>query len=569
MKNVQVAWVFYEMADLLEIKGADFFKIRAYRNAAKAISRLEKPVEELVRQGLLNKIPGIGKAISAKTEEILETGTCRAYQQLLEQVPRGLLEVRLLPGIGPKKARTLFQELGITSLEELEKAARERRVRKLPGMSAKTEFEILRSIQGLKTGRKEIVLGLARDLGSELVEYLSTLPAVKKVELGGSTRRWKETVSDLDIIAAAEDAGEVLSALASHPRVTEVLRREENRIQVLTWWGVEVDLTVVPPEQFITAWHRSTGSRKHYQHLTRLAESKGFKLDHRALITPGGRRLDVHSEADIYTHLGLEYIPPELREDNGEIEAAETGSLPRLVELEDIKGDLHTHTTWSDAAASLEEMAAGAKKKGYSYMAVTDHSGSLKIANGLSAERLLKQVKEIEKLNEQQRDFTVLTGVECDILADGRLDHPDDLLAQLDVVVASVHTGFKQDKETMTNRIIAAIENEHVDIIGHVSGRLLGRRGGYELDMERVLEAAAKYDTVMEINSSPDRLDLSEENARLAKELGVKVAINTDAHDLKRLNEMEYGVAVARRAWLTPDDVVNTMDVEDLMKKLK
>lgn len=569
MRNIDIAWIFYEMADLMEIKGDDFFKIKAYRSAAKTISRLNQPVEELVRRGVFNKIPGIGKAINAKTREILETGTCRTYQELLDQVPRGLLEIRSLPGIGPKKARILHQKLGVTSLEELEEAAKRRLVRKLPGISAKTEHEIVRNIRSLKEGRSQVLLGLARELAKELVEYLENLPEVARAEIGGGTRRWKETVSDVDIVAAADDVNGVLDAFTAHPRVTKVLQRDSNRIQVNTWWGVPVDLTVVTVDEFITAWHRNTGSRKHYQHLSLLAEEKGFKLSHKQLVDAYGRELEVQDEEDIYRHLGLEYIPPELREDNGEIEAAQTGTLPRLVELEDIKGDLHVHTNWSDAAGSLEEMVEGARKKGYSYMAITDHSGSLKIANGLDAARLKKQVKEIEKLNQQFDDFTILTGVECDILADGSLDHEDELLAQLDVVIASVHSHFQQDKETMTNRIISAIEHEHVDIIGHVSGRLLGRRGGYELDVERVLEAAAKYNTVMEINSSPDRLDLSEENARLAKELGVKVVINTDAHDLKRLNEIEYGVAVARRAWLTPDDVVNTREVEDLLKNLK
>ncbi|MTI79718.1 MAG: DNA polymerase/3'-5' exonuclease PolX [Firmicutes bacterium] len=560
MHNFEIAWVFYKMADILELKGADFFKIKAYRNAARIISRQEQSVEEMVQQKTFDKLSGIGKAISTKTKEIIETGTCKAYQELLQEVPEGVLEIRSLPGIGPKKARVLYQELKITSLEELEQAAKKRLVRKLPGMSAKTEFEILRNIEGLKDGRNKLLLGLARDLGSELVDYLADLPMVKRVEMSGSTRRWKEMVSDLDLIASSERASEVLDALASHPRITKVTQRDEDRIQAFSWWGIPVDLTVVPPKQFVTAWHRSTGSKKHYQQLMQYAQRKDLSLEHNN---------EFSSEEDIYSHLGLEYIPPELREGKGEIEAAQQSGLPRLVQLEDIKGDLHLHTTWSDASATLEEMVDAAKKKGYTYMAITDHSGSLKIANGLDKERLMIQIDKIKELNKKIKNFTILTGVECDILSDGTLDHPDELLEQLDVVIASVHTNFKQDMERMTKRIITAIENEHVDIIGHVSGRLLGRRGGYELDVKRVLEAAAKNNTVMEINSSPDRLDLSEENAKLAKEMGIKVAINTDAHDLKRLNEMQYGVAVARRAWLTPDDVVNTKDVEGLLQSLK
>jgi DNA polymerase (family 10) len=569
MKNIELALVFNEIADLMEIKGADFFKVKAYRSAAKTIIRLEQPVSELVKSGTFNKLPGIGKAINDKTKELLATGTCKVHQQLLAEIPRGVLEIRSLPGIGPKKARTIYESLGITSLAELEVAANQKKIRKLPGMSAKSEYDIARNINVFRNGTDKVILGFARDLGVELREYLSSLPGVKRVEFAGSTRRWKETVHDLDMVAATEDVADLIEALISHPKVTKVLEQEENRVRVMTLWGVPVDITVATPDRFITTWHRSTGSKKHYQHLQRLAEEKNFKLSHKYIKNAQGEQLQVEGEADIYQALGLPYIPAELREDNGEIEAAQQHKLPNLLEVSDIKGDLHTHTHWSDAALSIEEMVAGAKERGYSYLAITDHSGSLKIANGLNAERLHKQGKEIDKLNEQQQDFTILKGVECDILADGRLDHPDDILRDLDVVVASVHSAFKQDKETMTNRIISAIKHEHVDIIGHVSGRLLGKREGYELDIDRVLEAAAKYDTVLEINSSPDRLDLSEENARKAKEMGIRIAINTDAHDLKRLNEMEYGVSVARRAWLTADDIINTQDVDQLLKGLK
>ncbi|MEG6617060.1 DNA polymerase/3'-5' exonuclease PolX [Peptococcaceae bacterium 1198_IL3148] len=569
MKNIEIAWVFNEMADLLEIKGADFFKVKAYRNGAKTIMRLEKPVAELVANGTFSKLPGIGKAITDKTKELLETGTCKAHQELLAEIPRGVLEIRALPGIGPKKARLIFEKLGIASLAELEVAANKREIRKLPGMSAKSEYDIARNINVFRNGTDKVILGFARDLGIELREFLLSLPGVKNVEFAGSTRRWKETVRDLDMVAATEDVPELIDALITHPKVTKVLEREENRVRVMTFWGVPVDLTVVTPDRFITTWHRSTGSKKHYQHLQRIAEQKNFQLSHKYIKDAAGQPLPVESEADIYQALGMTYVPAELREDNGEIEAAQQHALPNLVAVSDIKGDLHTHTHWSDAALSIEEMVAGAKERGYSYLAITDHSGSLKIANGLNVERLHKQGKEIDKLNEQQQDFTILKGVECDILADGSLDHHDDILRDLDVVVASVHSAFKQDKETMTNRIVSAIEHEHVDIIGHVSGRLLGRREGYELDIDRVLEAAAKYNTILEINASPDRLDLSEENARKAKEMGIRIAINTDAHDLKRLNEMEYGVSVARRAWLTKDDIINTKDVDQLLKELR
>ncbi|WP_031516061.1 DNA polymerase/3'-5' exonuclease PolX [Desulfofalx alkaliphila] len=568
MQNVEVSWIFHEIADLLEIKGGDFFKIRAYRNAAKTIYRLEQPLDQLVRSGEINKLPGIGKAIAAKIEEIIKTGTCKTHQELLEEIPRGVLEITSLPGIGPKKARLLFKKLGVLSLDQLEQAAKDRQVRKVPGMSSKTELEILRNIKAIRSSGEKTVLGLAREIGAELRKYLLSLPGVKRVEIGGSTRRWREAVSDLDLVVAAEQASLVIAAMLKHPRVTEVLDQSERSIKVLTWWGVPVELSVVPPHRFVLAWHRNSGSKNHYRQLQKLAKEKGIELSHGGL-SVDGKPVEVKDEADIYRALGMQYIPPEIREDRGEIEAAKTGTLPKLVEIDDIKGDLHSHTTWSDASASLEEMVAAAKNRGYEYLAVTDHSGSLKIANGLDEKRLAEQCKVIERLNRQEEDFTILTGVECDILSDGRLDHPDRVLEELDVVVASVHRNFKMDKKAMTDRIIAAIEHEHVDIIGHVTGRLLGRRSGYEVDMEKVLEAAAKYNTVLEINSSPERLDLNEDNAALARDLGVKIAINTDAHDTGRLEDIIYGVAVARRAWLGPEDVVNTLEVDELLKTLR
>ncbi|MCD5407229.1 MAG: DNA polymerase/3'-5' exonuclease PolX [Desulfotomaculum sp.] len=569
MQNIEIAWVFEEMADLLEIKGTDFFKMRAYRQAAKTIVRLEQPLAELAKQNSIHKIAGVGKAINAKIKEILATGSCATHRKLLLEIPKGVLEIRLLPGIGPKKTRTLFEDLGITSLAQLAVAAKNRLVRQLPGMSTKTESDILRHIQVLKTSSQKKSLGVVRELGAGIIAYLAAFPGVTAVEFGGSTRRWQETVADLDLIAATNHPQELLEVLSKHPRVTKILEQGENRVRVLNQWGIVIDLSVVPAAQFITAWHRNTGSQKHYQHLKKLAIEKNITLDHQAMIDDCGNKLAVQTEADIYRHLNMTYIPPELREDHGEIEAALAGKLPELVELKDIKGDLHTHTTWSDAAASLPEMVQVAQAKGYSYLAITDHSPSLKVANGLDWERLQEQCREIDQLNQREQDFTVLTGVECDILADGSLDHPDEVLADLDVVVASVHTNFQQDQQTMTNRIIAAIENEYVDIIGHVTGRLLGRRSGYALDLAEVFAAAAKYDTVLEINASPHRLDLNTENTKKARELGVQIVINSDAHDAKGLNDLEYGVAVARRAWLTSGDVLNTMALDDLLKSLK
>lgn len=566
MSNLEVSWLFQEMADLLEIKGENFFKIRAYRNAAKTISKLDKPLAELVKNNALEKIPGIGKAISSKIKEILKTGSCEAYKKLLEEIPKGVLEMRLIPGIGAKRARILFEDLNISSLEQLEEAARKNLIRKLPGMSAKFESDILRHIKMLKGENKLISIGTARELGKKLVEYLSTIPGVSSVELGGSLRRWKETVSDIDIVASTTNPELLKESLIKHPRTVEVLEYSQNRVHIKNWWNIEVDLSITTPDNFIPLLHRNTGSKSHYEQLKKIAESKGISLNNPSIIYPNGNKMKIESEKDIYTALCMQYIPPELREGKGEIEAALENKIPDLVEVDDIKGDLHTHTLWSDAADTIEDMVNAAKSRGYSYIAITDHSYPLNAAHGLDTKRIYSQLEEIKKLQEREKEFTILTGIECDILPDGSLAYPDEVLADLDVVVASVHSYFNQDKDTMTERIISAIKNEHVDIIGHVTGRLLEKRAGYELDLSRIFEAAAKYNTAIEINSSHKRLDLNTENAKKAKEAGVKIAINTDAHESSELNDIIYGTAVARRAWLTPDDVINTLDVKQLLR---
>lgn len=569
-----MAWAFRELADMLEYNGEDFFKIRAYRKAAKIMAGLPEPVEELYREGHLGKIPGVGKNILAKVGELLDSGKLRKLEGLRRQIPAGLIELMALPGIGPKRARFLFEHLNITSLEQLEEAARSRKIRELPGMGGKSEQDILRNIDMLRKRSGRILLGVARELASELLEMLTVLPGLDRVAVVGSVRRWQEMVEDIDFLASAEEPEPVLAALISHPRVKEVLQKENDWVKVLTWWGVPVELGVVPPEEYWSALLWSTGSKEHYQGLQLLAREKGFVLNRHGLYTYSDIEaseiyIKVNSEEDIYHHLGLPYIPAELRENNGEISAGLNDKLPRLIDITDIKGDLHMHTQWSDGVCSIEEMVARAREKGYSYIAITDHSQSLKVAKGLGVEKLEEQHREIQRLNRKMNDFQIFTGMEVDILPKGNLDYLDEILEQADVVVASVHSGFRQDRETMTQRIMSAITNEHVDIIGHLTGRLLGQRDAYDLDVERILEAAGKYNKILEINSSPDRLDLNEYHARMAKDYGVKIAINTDAHDLKRMDEMPYGVAVARRAWLETEDVVNTMDIADLKRVFK
>ncbi|OPX83955.1 MAG: DNA polymerase/3'-5' exonuclease PolX [Pelotomaculum sp. PtaB.Bin117] len=551
-----------------EFKGDDFFKIRAYRNAAKVLAGLSEPVEEIKKNRGLQKIPGIGKNIAKKIEEILLTGRLQKHEELLREVPPGVMEIMSLPGIGPKRAYLLQERLNITSPEELAEAARAKRVRGLPGMGVKLEMDIIRNVEMIKRRSGKVLLATARDLAAELTEYLKIIPGVIKVEVGGSIRRWRETVGDIDLVVAAEEANEVFEAMASHPRIKEVSEKAANRAGFYSWWGIYVELEVVPEEMFFPALHKSTGSKAH---LSRLQEKFGVKgVDFTRLVME--RTGIMHGEEDIYAALGMPYIPPEIREDRGEIECALKDSLPQLVKQGDIVGDLHIHTSWSDGVASIEQVVQRAKEKGYKYLAITDHSQSLKIAKGLSLEKLKEQHREIallnEKFDENNEEFRILTGIEADILPGGELDCPDEILEKTDLVVASVHRAFKQDREKMTGRIISAIKNKNVDIIGHATGRLLGRRDGYALDMERVLDAAAACGTILEINSSPDRLDLNDVNARSAKAKGIKIAVNTDAHDLKRMDEMPYGIAVARRAWLGAGDIVNTMPLDKLLAYL-
>lgn len=565
MKNEEVAWVFHELADLLEFKGEDFFKIRAYKKASKVLAGLDEPLEEIRQRGGLAKIPGIGKNIAAKIDELLSTGRLKKMEELLKEIPPGLLEIMSLPGIGPKRAGLLLSSLGITSLDELSRAARQGRVRGLPGLGGKVEKDIIRFIEMREDRGERILLAMARDLAGEFTSFLRKLPGVVRVEAGGSVRRWRETAGDIDLVVAAGNPRQVIEVAARCPMVTGVLEINAHRARLQARWGIVVDLQVVPENQFALALFLNTGSHAHLQRLEPLLAGTGVNFDPSYLLEN-----EVFSdEREIYARLGLPFIPPELREDRGELETAAANNLPRLVELGDIKGDLHMHTVWSDGICTIEQVAARARAKGYEYIALTDHSQSLKIARGLSLERLKEQHRAIRLLNEKMGDIRLLTGIEVDILPRGGLDCPDEILEEVDLVVASVHSAFKQDRETMTARIISAVENKNVDIIGHLTGRLIAQREGYAVDVERVLEAAAGCGTILEINSSPDRLDLNDLNARRARDMGIKMAVNTDAHDLKRMEEMIYGVSVARRAWLEPDDVVNTMPVEKLVKYLR
>lgn len=568
MTNLEVAWVLEDIARLLEIKEESVFKIRAYRKAGKAIQRLPEEITRLYAENRLEDIPGIGKNIAAKIAELIETGSCRYHESLREEIPDILKEMVHIPGVGVKSARLIYDSFQPESLEDLQRVAKDRKIRNLPGMGAKTEIAILRGIDLLRRGSGATPLGVAMPLAQEIVKYLSAMPEVIRIEVAGSVRRGKAEVGDIDIVIATGEPGKVGETFTKYPQVKEVLARSETKVSVLTWLGSQVDLRLVTEEEFVTAWHYFTGSREHNARLRQRAKEHGLKINEYGIFK-GKQKLPVTSEEDIYRTLNLSYIMPELREDRGEVEAAQGDSLPRLVETEDIKGDLHLHTNWSDGINTIRELALAAKDRGYQYIAVTDHSRSLRIAGGLSIEMLRKQREEIDRLNEELAPFRIFAGVEADILADGTLDYPDAVLRELDLVIASVHSNFRMDRKTMTDRIVKALTNPWVHFLGHPTGRLIGRRPGYEVDMEAVMQAAVDYGKALEINASPDRLDLRDEHVRMAKEKGISIVINTDGHDMVKLAEMYYGVITARRGWLTADEVVNTWDLEKVEQWLK
>lgn len=570
MTNLELSWALAEMGDLLEIKGEDPFKVRAYHRAARVLEYLEEEAASFYVRGELEKIPGVGKNLAKKIAELLETGRSSFLEQLRREVPSGLRDMLAIPGLGAKSIRQIYQNLNITTLEELEQAAREHKIRQLPGMGSKTELAILRGLDMLKETRDRVPLGIARPLAQLLCQQLMALPGVKRAEMAGSVRRGYAMVGDVDILVAVTDPTAVTEVMARHPQVKEVLRAEENALSLRTWTGVKVEIFLVPEEKFVSSWLYLTGSAAHREELRRYAEKRNLPLADIGLPSRlEEAKASLASEEEFYRKLELPFIVPELREGRGEIQAAREGRLPRLIAWENIRGDLHLHTRYSDGLHTIREMVEAARSRGYCYLAITDHSRSLAVARGLSVEQLLAQREEIAQLNRELEGFTVLAGIEVDILPDGRLDYEDEILAAMDIVIASIHSGFHQGEEQIMARLEAALRHPYVDILGHPTGRMLGRRPAYAVNLDRILELAAETGTILEINASPDRLDLDENTARRAKEYGIPLAINTDAHDAGRLEDMWYGITVARRGWLEPEDVVNTWDQEDLLKRLK
>lgn len=569
LKNQLVADILNEVADILEIQGVEF-KPRAYRRAAQSVETMARPIEDVVREGQVEEVPGVGKAIGEKIEEIVLTGKLEYLDTIKKHTPVKVDELLPVEGLGPKRIKLFYDRLHIRTLHELKKAIRARKIRELPGMGEKSEQLIHEAIQFYESAGSRGLLGYMLPVAEGIRDKMRRLPSVKKAEIAGSMRRRKETVGDIDILVITKKPKEAVEHFASLVNVAKVVSKGTTRVTVRLKEGIECDLRVVPPESFGSALNYFTGSKAHNIALRRMAIKKGWKLSEYGLF--GGANKDEQiagkTEKGLYKKLGLAYIDPELRENNGELEAAAQNKLPKLVKLEDIRGDLQMHSTWSDGTDSIEAMAREAKRLGYEYISISDHVGTLKIAGAMDENDLKKQWKEIEEVEKKVGGIRILRGVEVNILADGKLDMPDRVLKEIDFVVASVHSGFRQTKRQATDRIVAAIENEYVDIIGHPTGRLIQKRKGMEFDMERVFDACKRTGTALEIDAYPNRLDLSAENARFAVESGVKLMIDTDAHSAGHLPFMRYGVMTARRGWVQKKDVLNTLPLKKLQKEI-
>jgi DNA polymerase (family 10) len=570
MTNQQLADIFRKIADLLEIKGENIYKILAYRKAADSLSNLSQDINEIWKQGRLTEVDGVGKAIAEKIDELLTTGHLVFFDKLVAEVPESLAELLQVPDLGPKKVALFWKELGITKLSELEEAAKEGELRNLPGMGEKSEAKITAGIEALGRRTDRIPLGRAWPFAEELLDYLGKVPGVMEVELGGSLRRMRATVGDIDILAAAKDSSAVMDAFVKRMDVARVLGKGETKSSVEFRQGLRAQLWVHPPEHWGTALVYATGSKDHNVRLREYALKKGFSLSEHSLAREDGSEITCEREEQVYQALGLAWIPPELREDRGEVQAAIKGELPKLVELKDIKADLQMHSTWSDGKLSIRQMADAAIRHGYQLIAITDHSHSLGVVGGMLPEDVLEQRKEIDEVSKELGDkIHILQGAEVEIKSDGSLDYPDEVLAKIDFVLAALHTSLRQPRQKVTERMINAIHNPHVDMIPHPTGRLLPDREGADLDMEAVLAAAAQAGVVMEINAHPARLDLNDVHARRAIELGIKLSINTDAHSAEDMDLMHFGVSTARRGWVEKDQVINTWSTSKVLKWLK
>jgi len=570
LRNQAVAQLLDSIARLLALKGESPFRVRAYTQAARNVAGMSEDVEDLWQEGRLESIPGVGTSIAAKIDEYLRTGQSTYYEELKREIAPQAAELLDVPSIGPVRAHEIYERLGITTVPELEEAARQHRLRGLPGIGERTEEKILREAVRVRLRTRRLLLGTALPAAEEVLGLLEGHPAVWRISLAGSLRRMKETIGDVDLLVASDRPADATAAFTSLPIVKEVLLVGPTRSSILTAGDLQIDLRVVRPEEYGSALQYFTGSKEHNVALRDLAIQKGLKLSEYGLFeTSTGRRIASATEEQVYGALGLAWIPPELRENRGEIEAAAAGRLPKLVELRDVRGDLHLHSDWSDGLDDLETMARAALARGYEYVAITDHSQGLGVAHGLTPDRIRQQRQVVDDLNRRLAPFRVLHGIELNVRGDGALDYPDEVLAQLDFVSASIHSGFGQSEARMTERIIRALRNPFVCVLNHPTGRLLQRRPGYAVDLNRVIEVAAEEGVALEIDGQPDRLDLDDVWSRRAAEAGVRLVCDSDAHSAGQLDYARYAVAVARRGWLERRDVLNAQPLEALLQFLQ
>lgn len=577
MDNRNLATILYETADLLEVSGEDSFRIRSYRNAAEAIEGWPQQISELMGEDKqLLAIPGIGKGMVANLKEIFREGRLGLHTELLEKFHPSMLELLKIQGLGPKTVALIWSAFKVSSVDEVAKLAREGKLRELPRMSEKSEQKILKAIETYRNISGRFHLDEADRTAEKVIEHLSGLAGVEKITPAGSLRRGRETVGDIDLLITGKcctngkQRTAVIDRVLATPGLTDVLAKGENKVSFKIRSGMQVDVRLLPPESFGAALQYFTGSKAHNVSLRQRALKLGFTLNEYGLFRlDDDKQVAGRTEEEIYQKLGLDYIPPEMRENCGEIEAAAEHRLPELIKLEDIRGEIHMHTVETDGRCTIEEMATAARERGYEYIAITEHSKNLAFANGLDDKRAAEHIKRIRKANEQIEGIRILAGIEVDILADGELDLSDSVLEEMDVVVASVHSAFNQEPAKMTDRLLTAMSNKNAMIVGHPTGRILLRRDAYQFDIDKVLDAAAKNNVKMELNAYPDRLDLNDRHLRMARERGVKIVINTDAHHTSHFEKLKYGILQARRAWLTRSDVLNTLPAEKLVAALK
>jgi len=569
MKNQLVANILNQIADLLDLKGEIFFKTRAYRMAAQSIEVLEEDIEDLVKKDRLQEIPGVGEGLAKKIKELVETGKLNYFEHLKKEIPEGLIKLLNIPGLGPKKVAALYKNLKITTLKELQHAAQEGKLRNLDGFGEITEQNIIRGIQLLEKTSGRALLNVAYLDGFNYLKYLEKCKDIEKVDIAGSLRRMKETIGDVDILASSNNPDKVMDCFIAFSEVQQILSKGSTKSSVLLKDNIQVDLRVVEPKSYGAALQYFTGSKEHNVTLRGYAIKKGYKLNEYGLFDKNTEKFIAgKTEEEIYRKIGFTYIEPELRENRGEFYAAKNKNLPKLVGYNEVIGDFHVHSIWSDGNDSIEELANYAKKMGYSFIGITDHSQSLKIANGLSEDRVDKKIQEIAKLNKKFSDFKIFCGTECDIKTDGTLDYNDKILKKFDFVYIGIHSGFKMNKDKMTDRIIKGMDNENVNFLAHPTGRLIGKRDPYEVDIEKIIDVAKETDTLIEINAFPDRLDLDDYHVKLAKEKKIKFVLGTDSHNLNHLLFMKFGIATARRGWLEKKDVLNTYKLKEIEKML-